>query len=129
MVNRYKVFVVDDEPVFLKMIEDELSDNHKLEIKTFLSGEDCILQLHEKPDIVVLDHNLERESKSNLNGLKLLDIIRKNQPEVHAIILSGQLMPDIIFDFIMGKGVDKYIVKGEDAFEQLNEAILNIISK
>lgn len=125
--DKYLVFIVDDEPIFLEMVKDELMENPKLEVMAFENGEECIDNLHLNPDIVILDHNLDRKDANAKNGMETLDDIRRKKPETNIIILSGQLLPDVTFDFIMKKEVTKYIVKGENAFDDLKEVVNELV--
>lgn len=130
MKETYNVFVVDDEAVFREMIKDELTaSNPRLEVFTFKNGEECVENIDFKPDIVILDHKLNSNVPNAKSGLEILDLIRERHPSVHVIVLSGQLLPDVTFDFIIKKNVDKYIVKGDTALSEVAETIENIIQE
>ena len=117
MEDKYLVFIVDDEPIFLQMLIDELSEDERLEIQSFKSGEECLDKLYLQPDIVILDHILSKGNPHEPDGLEILEEIQNENPDTQVIILSGQTFPDVTFDYIIKKDVAKYIVKGENAFE------------
>lgn len=127
MDKRYLVFAIDDDPVYQQMIMDELSEQANLRTQGFSTGEEALNNLYLKPDIIVLDYYLNNNNPDAKNGLKILEEIQEQSPSSQIIALSGQLMPDITFEFIMKKGVYSYIVKDANAFENLNDAITTII--
>ena len=54
------IFIVDDEPLLSEMLTDYLKDkNAAFNIKSFPTGEACLLCLNEEPDAVVLDYTYE----------------------------------------------------------------------
>ena len=128
MQRKFLLFAIDDDPVYLQMIQDELSEIPFLRIQGFNSGEECLNHLYHEPDIIILDYFLNNTNPNAKNGLEILEEIQKVLPEVPIIALSGQLMPDITFDFIMKKGVHTYIVKDDNAFESLSEGVKLIIA-
>jgi DNA-binding NarL/FixJ family response regulator len=129
MKDKYLVYAVDDERMFLEMLIDELSENPKLEVVSFSSGEECIEKLDRKPDIIILDHLLNSTNPEAKDGMQILDEIRNVLPEVKIIILSAQPKADLIFDFIMKKDVVSYIVKEKNAFNNLKEEIDKLIKE
>ena len=57
--NKIKLFLVDDDALFLKSLEIDFSNNGDFEIETFISGELCIANLSKNPDIIILDYHLD----------------------------------------------------------------------
>ena len=127
MKGKYLLFAIDDDPVYLQMIEDALSEINSLRIQSFTSGEECLNNLYHVPDLIILDYYLNNADPNAKNGIEILEEIQKTFSDVPIIVLSGQLMPDITFDFIMKKGVHTYIVKDDNAFESLVEAVKTVI--
>ncbi len=126
MKDSYTIFLVDDDFIFLEMLKETLVDNPKYSIVTFQSGEECINHLHFKPDIIVLDYNLNSENPNAKNGLQILQEISRQLPETRVIILSGQEDGDLVYQFIRENATD-YVVKDEDAFDNVRESIEEII--
>ena len=129
MDEKFLVFVVDDEPIFLEMLKDELSEDSRIDVNAYSSGEECLRNVYLHPDMVILDHNLSKADPDAKNGMEVLEDIQRQIPDVETIILTGQIYPHVTFDYIMEKDVYKYIVKGETAFDELREAINEIIEK
>jgi two-component system OmpR family response regulator len=123
--NKIKIFLVDDDALFLKSLEIEFLNHGDFDIVTFATGELCIKNLDKKPDIVVLDFHLDGIDKNAMNGLKTLDKIKNHDSEIPVIMLSSQDKIDIAVQCIHHKAFD-YIVKSETAFVRLQKVISSI---
>lgn len=112
-----KVFIVDDDQLIRQMMEDKLkTKNHH--VTCFSNGEDCLHYLSEKPDVVVLDYHLDKNSKEAANGLQILEAIKKNYPGIHVIMLSSQEKYSLALQTIQ-KGAEQYVIKDNDAFDKI----------
>jgi len=122
---RRKIFIVDDDPVLAEMLKDHLTKMTNYEVKVFDTGEECIQQLAQKPGIVFLDFYLNSVNKDAMNGLEILQEIKKSDPEVDVVILSGQDKIEVAVK-TMQYGAFDYIVKGESAFYRAEKVVFNI---
>ncbi len=123
--NKIKLFLVDDDEVFLKLLEIEFLQHADFEIETFITGELCIENLSHKPDLVILDYLLDGTEKSAMNGIETLDKIREFDPEIPVVILSAQDKIEVAVNCMHHKAFD-YIVKSETAFVRLQKIISTI---
>jgi two-component system OmpR family response regulator len=123
--NKIKIFLVDDDALFLKSLEIQFLENGDFDIETFATGELCIKNLDSNPDIVILDFHLDGIDKTAMNGLETLDKIKKINPEIPVIILSSQDKIDVAISCMHHKAFD-YVVKSETAFVRLQKAISTI---
>jgi len=123
--RRVKLFLVDDDVVFLKMLEIEFLQLANFSVRTFTSGELCLAALDEKPDIVILDYLLDGTNKKAIDGLQTLDGIKAFNPETEIIILSAQDKIDVAVNCMHHKAYD-YVVKSETAFFRLQTNITKI---
>jgi two-component system OmpR family response regulator len=120
--NKIKVFLVDDDSVFLKSMEIEFSYHNEYSVETFSSGELCIENLIHKPDVVILDYHLDGVDKSAMNGLQTLDKIKEIDRGIPVIMLSSHDKIDIAVSCMDHRAFD-YVVKSETAFVRLQKAI------
>ncbi|MFT4801666.1 MAG: two-component system OmpR family response regulator, partial [Flavobacteriaceae bacterium] len=125
--NKIKIFLVDDDPVFLRLLEIQFLENDKFILETFKTGELCIENLYHKPDIVILDYYLNSVIKKAMNGLETLDKIKKIDTALPVIMLSSQDRIDVAVDCLHHKAID-YVVKNETAFMRLQKIIATILS-
>ncbi len=127
MANKtHTVFLVDDDSAHTQMLKDHLSSKLNVHLTTFSSGEDCLNNLHQKPDVVVLDYHLNSTKKEAQNGLEILKKLKAASPETEVIMLSSQDKIEVAVE-IMKHGAFDYVIKGESAFVRTQNIILNII--
>lgn len=127
MITEHKalIFLVDDDPLFLKSLELEFLEQTMFIIRTFLSGELCLTHLTEKPDVIILDYRLDAIDKNAMNGLETLDKIRAAAPNIPVIMLSAQDKIEIAINCMHHHAFD-YVVKSETAFVRLQKIIATI---
>ena len=117
-----KLFIVDDDTVFLKALEIEFRSNTDYIIETYVSGELCLENLTHQPDIIILDYNLDGVNPSAMNGIETLDKIKQTNPQIPVIILSSQDKIEVAVKCMQHKAFD-YVTKSETAFLRLKKAI------
>jgi len=120
--NEIKLFLVDDDALYLKMMELEFLQKSKYNIETFLSGEECIRNLSKEPDVIILDYHLDGIDKGAMNGIETLDRIKAFNPDIPVVMLSSQDKIDVAISCMHHKAFD-YVVKSETAFMRLEVII------
>lgn len=121
------IFFVDDEPMFINLLEYTFKCRDGYTTKTFNNGEECIKNLPLNPDLVVVDYFLSG-GKSEMTGLDVVKTIKKTNPGIPVIILSGNNDEDVISEF-KNIGVEKYIVKDGYFIDNLVECISGVLSE
>lgn len=117
-----KIFVVDDDPFIRETLKDHLTQDTKHEVSVFKTGEECLRQLEEKPDVIILDYHLNSQTKDAATGLEILTAIKKHFPQIPVIMLSSQERYALAMQTIQ-KGAEQYVVKDKTAFEKIAEII------
>lgn len=128
-MNEYsdmKVFLVDDDAVFLKAMEIDFLNNEDYIIETYATGELCIANLDRNPDVIILDYQLDGIEKNAMNGIETLDKIKDFNPEIPVVILSSQDKIEVAVNCMHHKAFD-YVVKSETAFIRLQKIIPAIL--
>ena len=118
--RNYKIFIVEDNTLYAKVLKRQLSQNESYNVKTFETGRECLASLSEKPDVITLDYTLP-----DMNGEEVLKEIVKLLPETHVIIISGQNDINTAVKLLKDGAYD-YITKGPDTRERLENIIKNI---
>ncbi len=118
--QKKKIFVVDDDRMYRNILSDHLED--RFEVSTFSTGEECIEQLGEKPDLIILDYYLDTNVPSAKNGLEILDIIRKAEPDMKVIMFSSQEQYGVALRTIAG-GALYYVIKDLKAFDEIDRIL------
>ncbi len=120
--KKIKLFLVDDDALYLKLLEIEFLEKGDFEIQTYATGELCIENLSHNPDVVILDYFLNGIVKSAINGIETLDRIKAYDKDIDVIMLSSQDKIEVAVDCMLHKASD-YVVKSETAFIRLQKAI------
>jgi two-component system, OmpR family, response regulator len=125
--NETKLFLVDDDALFLKSLELAFLQHADFNIHTFSTGELCINALSENPDIVILDYQLDGIEKEAMNGIETLDKIKAYCADIPVIMLSSQDKIEVAIRCMHHKAFD-YVVKSETAFMRLQKIITLIFN-
>ncbi len=120
--NKIKLFLVDDDALYLKMMEIEFLQKADFVIEKFTTGEMCLASLTHTPDVIILDYNLEGTDKRSMTGLDTLDRIKGFNADIPVVILSSQNKIDVAITCMHHRAYD-YVVKGETAFISLQKII------
>lgn len=123
--DKVKIFLVDDDALFLKSLEIDFMEHADFTIETFATGELCMLDISQQPDIIVLDYFLDGIDKTAMNGIETLDKIKAFNPDIPVVMLSSQDKIEVAVDCMHHKAFD-YVVKSETAFMRLQKIITTI---
>ncbi len=111
------IFIVEDSVVYKDLIVGHLKSKKFSNIKIFKSGGECIKELEQKPDLIILDYSIE-----GMSGLEFMRKVKETNPEIDFIFLSGQNDVEVAVK-IMKIGAFDYIVKNESSPARLVKAI------
>jgi DNA-binding NtrC family response regulator len=104
-MNRFKIAVVDDEPIIIREIKRGLS-KQGYEIETFLDGESVLKRLEQVGfDLVLCDLRLP-----GISGLELLKAIRRFNPQSEIILITAYGTLDSAIEAIRA-GAFHYVTK------------------
>jgi DNA-binding NtrC family response regulator len=115
-----KIFVVEDNEWYNRLLVHTLSLNPDYEVKGFHNGKEFLSSLHESPDIITLDYRLP-----DMTGLEVLRKIREVNSEVSVILISEQEDIETVVT-LLREGVYDYIAKSNDIKERLHITVQNI---
>ncbi|MEO7306173.1 MAG: response regulator [Ferruginibacter sp.] len=125
--NKIKIFLVDDDALFLKSLEIEMLQHADFVIETFATGELCLEHLSKTPDVIILDYQLDSIDKTAMNGIETLDKIKALDPDIPVVMLSSQDKIEVAINCMHHRAFD-YVVKSETAFMRLQKIITSIFS-
>ncbi|MEI6682489.1 MAG: response regulator [Bacteroidota bacterium] len=123
--NKIKLFLVDDDALFLKSLEIEFLQHADFAIETFATGELCIAELSHLPDVIILDYMLDGIDRFAMNGIDTLDLIKAFDPDIPVVMLSSQDKIEVAVNCMHHRAFD-YVVKSETAFLRLQKIISTI---
>lgn len=117
----YKIFLVDDDTFCLDMYEQHLRNLEFQDISKYQSGPDCLNSLTEYPDIIFLDYKMD-----TLNGFEVLKKIKRFNPNINVVMVSGQEDLQAAVDALKYGAFD-YIIKNDRELIKI-EQVINRIS-
>lgn len=123
--EKIRLFLVDDDALYLKNLEIEFLNHADFVIETFPTGELCVQNLDKNPDIIILDYQLDGVKKSAMNGIATLDQIKAFSPDIPVVMLSSQDKIEVAIKCMHHRAFD-YVVKSETAFMRLQKIISTI---
>lgn len=123
--EKIKLFLVDDDAVFLKLLAIEFMAHADFDIETYATGELCIENLSNNPDVIILDYHLDGIDANAMNGIETLDKIKIINPDIPVIMLSSQDKIDVAVNCMHHRAYD-YVVKSETAFVRLQKIITTV---
>ena len=113
--NPVKIYVVEDNDWYNRLLVHTLSLNPDYEVKGFFNGRDFLDSLHELPDIVTLDYRLP-----DISGTELLKQLKQEHPEIQVILISEQEDINTVVE-LLKLGAKDYIIKSNDIRDRLVE--------
>ena len=126
MKAKIKLFLVDDDAVFLKLLAIECLQHADFDVETYPTGELCLAHLSNEPDVIILDYHLDGIVSNAMNGIETLDKIKAYNPDIPVIMLSSQDKIDVAITCMHHRAFD-YVVKSETAFMRLQKIISTIL--
>jgi len=113
MPEKFKVFIVEDDEWYLKMLTYHVDLNPENIAEGYLTGKEVLKNLHRRPDLITLDYSL-----GDSNADVLIDKIIEFDAEIPVVIISGQENVSTALE-LLKKGAYDYIVKNDDTKDRL----------
>jgi DNA-binding NtrC family response regulator len=120
-MNDLKIFVVEDNIVYLNLLKKYLLSIGCEDVSTYENGAACLGDLHLKPNVIFLDYYMD-----SLNGSEVLNKIKRFDPNIFVVMISGQEEVQTAVDFLKNGGFD-YLKKGEDDMKNVEDVLNKII--
>jgi two-component system OmpR family response regulator len=127
--NKINIFIVEDNKVFTLALKADIETaflNMSIQIHSFETGESCMEKFkEEKPNVVILDYNLNSMNPNAANGIAILDWIKKENHETNVIMLTSEDNLEIALRSFK-HGASDYVVKSETKFRKINYSLFNL---
>jgi DNA-binding NtrC family response regulator len=115
--SEFSIFLVDDDPFFLSVCEQYLHNAGYQRITKFESSTDFLNSLQLQPDLILLDYSMD-----SLNGIETLKKIKRFNPDLMVVFISGQENIDIAVNALKYGAFD-YLIKNQISEEKLKTVI------
>jgi len=117
-MDAYHIFIVEDDVWYSELLNYQLSLNPDYVVTRFATANDCLRELHKKPDLITIDYSLP-----DMTGAELFKKIRAVNSFVPVIVISGQNDVHTAVD-LLKTGVSDYLVKNDNIKELLWNAVI-----
>jgi len=114
------IHIVDNEETISKLLEHWVTKRWGYDARVFESGETCLENLQDDPDLVLLDIMMD-----GMSGVETLKVIKKHDPSIPVIMLSAQADVDVAIESLK-LGASDYFSKPID-FPKLEAAVKNAL--
>ena len=118
--DKINFFIVDDDPFSACIFRQYLIFEGYRKIKVFDNGNDCLDNLWEEPDVIILDHYM-----SPLNGLEVLQKVKEKKPGIYVIYISAGA-EEAVKAHSLKHGAFCYIIKGENEYGTMIQELKKI---
>ncbi len=119
-MEHFKVFVVEDDMLYAKTLNHQLSLNPDIAVEVFKTAKELFKNMYKHPNLITLDYSLP-----DATGLEVLQKLRTDYENIPVIIISGQEDISTAVD-LLKKGAYDYIVKNVDTKDRMWNTIRNI---
>ncbi|MFT4605244.1 MAG: two-component system response regulator AtoC [Rhodothermales bacterium] len=120
---KYRIFVVDDDRHYARMLSYRLDKTPEYEVETFSSGEELLRNMVKKPDLILCDIMMP-----GIDGIEALRRIVARRPNLPIIMVSAQGVVETAVE-AMRIGAYDYITKGQDDLTKLDAIVKNCLEK
>lgn len=119
-MDKFKIFIVDDDPWYGEMLEYYLSMNPEYELYRYTTAKECLANLHRKPGLITLDYGLP-----DGNGTTVLNKIMSVDETIPVIMISAQEDIGTAISLLKA-GAKDYIPKDEHTKDLLWNAVIRV---
>jgi DNA-binding NtrC family response regulator len=130
MHNReIKIFIVDDDKLLRNAVKNQIRSHfseYNIQVLPFYAGEQLECMIENQPDIAIVDYDFSLTPQSCMNGINIIDLLKKHSPETEIILFTGEDNTRLAVE-ALDHGAHDYVVKNELMFHRLNVAMLRCI--
>ncbi len=119
-MDDFKIFIVEDDPFYGKILEHHLSLNPQCKVFRYTTGSEFLNNLHLKPNLIIIDFSLD-----DVTGDVLLKKVSEANSNIPIIIISAQENITVAIN-LLKMGVSDYLVKDDTTKDLLWNAVIRI---
>ncbi len=113
MSTLLKIFIVEDDPYYARLIQHHFGTVADYYTEIFFSGAELMRNIHRQPDIITLDFGLP-----DYDGVNLLKKIKEFNSEIPVVVVSGQNELNNAVN-LFNAGAFDYVIKNSEAMDRL----------
>lgn len=119
------VFVVDQDLISSMILKSRLVEDERLQIRTFNTGLECVMNSHLQPEVIVLD--FQTQGVDSLNAASTLQKLRQLCPDSDIVLLSKQENRAQVMQYINDEHVH-HVAKGPHFSHLTRDMVQGIIA-
>lgn len=132
--KKFKIVIVEDSKFYNKILTahtEDLCKNYPdfdFEMNSYLSGKECVDNLEDDTNVVILDYFLDDYDVFPYNGFDVIRIINNECEDCKVVVISGQRKAEIR-EQLKEAGIYEYIDKEDDATDRLREVLVKLLDE
>jgi len=127
MAQVQRALVVEDDRSWQHILSEILSDCG-LEVDVAINLDEAVLELKSKPHrVAVVDLSLSPNDHNNIDGLRVLDAVRKLDPNCRAILLTGFATVELAVTALTDYGAFTFLRKESFHRSQFRDIVYRIL--
>ncbi|MFT5601478.1 MAG: response regulator of citrate/malate metabolism [Flavobacteriales bacterium] len=135
-LTKIKIAIVEDDVYYNKTLtryiqnicNEQVYKGHIFEIKSFYNAHDCIEELEDDLNIMILDYFLFNEDEDDvLTGGDVLDVVKEHCPDCKVIVASAQQSAHTTAE-LLRNGVFEYIDKNVNTSNRIGAILQKVIA-
>ena len=119
-LSNMNVFVVEDNVFYSSLLKNEL-ESFCNKVTVFTSGEACLENMSLKPDVILLDYNLE----GGMSGIEVLKRVKEFDSKLPVVFISGNFKLDVVKDALR-LGAEDFIDKSDSGIAVVEKRLKDI---
>ncbi len=124
----YRALVVEDDPSWQQILGEILADSN-LEVDIASSVDEAVRALKSQPHrVAIVDLSLSPKDHNNVDGLRVLDAVRRLDPNCKAILLTGFATVEIAVTALTDYGAFTFLRKESFHRSQFRDTVSRILA-
>ena len=134
--NKTIIYIIDDDQLFLRIMETKFRNMSRFKVLTFSSGEEFLDYLKKNNfsksifQIAITDYNFLSKVDKQMNGVELIKKIKKINPHIKVILTTQQDDKTLINEALsIDPGSISFVPKNEESFELFLDEVRYYVSE
>ncbi len=119
-MENFTLFIIEDDPWYGEILTYHLSLNPDYEVHKYSSAQECLQNLHKKPDLITIDYSLP-----DMDGGELMKKLRSHNPDLPVIVISAQENVATAVE-LLRSGANEYFIKDDNTIDLVWKAVVRI---
>lgn len=128
--GKFLIFLVEDNKIYARQLEffiqSKFGELVELDYSPVAEVAELKIENGQIPDLIIMDYFLDEKYEDAEKGFDVLKRLKQKHPDMQFILHSSQECNKLALQIIK-EGICNYIEKGEEGFEEIGQAIKELI--